>query len=61
MFDKVFEVCGSCKGEFSFRGSRAWLMALNWRATHKCEGPALTYLFQSAEMPTWEGFDDDEG
>jgi hypothetical protein len=61
MFDRVFEKCGACQGEFSFRGRRAWLMALNWRSSHKCEGPQVSYYFQSAEVPTWEEFEDDEG
>ena len=60
MPNKVHEVCGACKGEFIFTGRAAWWMVIGWRESHKCDGPQLTYLFQSAEMPSFGEFEDDE-
>lgn len=58
---RVSEVCGACKGEFHFRGWRRWWLVREWRDTHRCEGPQLTYLFQSAEPPTFVEYDDEQG
>lgn len=56
---RLSEICGSCKAEFHYRGLRHWWLVREWRAEHKCEGAAFTYLFQSAEMPTYTEWEDE--
>lgn len=59
MSDKVSEICGACKGEFHATGRKAWWLLREWRVKHKCDGPQLTYLFQSAEPPTYVDWEDE--
>lgn len=55
----IREVCGACKGEFVAKNRREYWLVREWRFEHKCDGPQLTYYFQSAEPPTYVEWEDE--
>lgn len=57
----IEEVCGSCKGMIKVDNYKHEVRIIEeWRFQHRCEGPQISYYFQSAPVPEPEEYYDDE-